>query len=158
MSLHLKTMDHSLGTITPCKVGFIQHEHMRELLRHQARLTEVFWRETLIDGAIFREWMMGIGRRDAKGRIARMFCEMVMRLKAVGLERDNTIPLPITQAEVGDALGLSTVHVNRSIQVLRGENLIEWEDGVLTVLDWEGLMRTGEFDASYLHQDCKDVA
>jgi CRP-like cAMP-binding protein len=158
LSLQLKTMDHSLGTVSPCKVAFIQHEHMRALLRRHPRLMEVFWRETLIDGAIFREWMIGIGRKDAKGRIAHLFCEMVMRLKAVGLERDGTIPLPITQAEVGDALGLSTVHVNRTVQALRGENLVEWERGVLTVLDWERLKLAGEFDPDYLHQDRKDVA
>jgi CRP-like cAMP-binding protein len=119
---------------------------------------EVFWRETLIDGAIFREWMVGIGRRDAKTRIAHLFCEMVMRLRAVGLEQGNTVPLPLTQNEVGDALGLSTVHVNRTLQALRGENLVEWDKGVLTVLDWEGLTLAGEFDPDYLHQDRKDVA
>ena len=158
LSLQLKTMDHSLGTLTPCKVGFIQHEHMRDLLRQHPRLMEVFWRETLIDASIFREWMIGIGRRSAKTRIAHMFCEMVMRLRAVGLQKGNTVPLPITQAEVGDALGLSTVHVNRTLQDLRGENLLEWERGVLTVLDWERLMVTGEFDPTYLHQDPSHVA
>ncbi len=70
----------------------------------------------------------------------------------------GTSPLPITQAEVGDALGLSTVHVNRTLQELRKENLVEWERGVLTVLDWEGLTLTGEFDPTYLHQDPKHLA
>ncbi len=153
LSLQLKTMDHSLGTLTPCKLGFIQHDHMRELLRQHPRLTDVFWRDTLIDSAIFREWMIGIGRRDAKTRVAHLFCEMVMRLRAVGLEQGNTVPLPLTQNEVGDALGLSTVHVNRTLQELRGEDLVEWDKGVLTVLDWEGLKLTGEFDPTYLHQD-----
>ena len=153
MSLQLKTMDHSLGTLTPCKLGFIQHDPMRELLRQHPRLTDVFWRDTLIDASIFREWMLGLGRRDAKTRVAHLFCEMVMRLRAVGLEQDNSVPLPLTQNEVGDALGLSTVHVNRTLQELRGENLVEWENGVLTVLDWEGLKLTGEFDPTYLHQD-----
>jgi CRP-like cAMP-binding protein len=158
LSLQLKTMDHSLGTVTPCKVGFIQHEHMRDLFRQHPRLIEVFWRETLIDAAIFREWMIGIGRRSAKTRIAHLLCEMVMRLRAVGLQKGNMVPLPITQAEVGDALGLSTVHVNRTLQDLRKENLLEWERGVLTVLDWEGLTLTGEFDPTYLHQDPKHLA
>jgi CRP-like cAMP-binding protein len=153
MSLQLKTMDHSLGTVTPCEVGFIQHEHMRDLLRQHPRLVEVFWRDTLIDSSIFREWMLGIGRRSAKTRVAHLFCEMIMRLRAVGLQTGNTVPLPLTQAEVGDALGLSTVHVNRTVQELRAENLLEWEKGVLTVLDWDGLRHTGEFDPNYLHQD-----
>jgi CRP-like cAMP-binding protein len=102
--------------------------------------------------------MIGIGRRSAKTRIAHLFCEMVLRLRAVGLEEGNAVPLPITQAEVGDALGLSTVHVNRTLQELRGENLIEWENGVLTVLNWEGLQLAGEFDPTYLHQDQSQMA
>ena len=158
LSLQLKTMDHTLGTITACTMGFIQHEHMRELLRQHPRLKDVFWRETLIDAAIFREWMIGIGRRDAKTRIAHLFCEMVCRLRAVGLETNSTVPLPLTQNEVGDALGLSTVHVNRMVQELRGDALLEWENGVLTVLDWDRLTQAGEFDPTYLHQDQNDAA
>jgi CRP-like cAMP-binding protein len=158
LSLQLKTMDHSLGTLTPCKLGFIQHDHMRELLRQHPGLTDVFWRDTLIDAAIFREWILGLGRRDAKTRVAHLFCEMVMRLRAVGLEQGNTVPLPLTQNEVSDALGLSTVHVNRTLQALRGENLVEWDKGVLTVLDWKGLKLTGEFEPTYLHQDREHLA
>jgi CRP-like cAMP-binding protein len=158
LSLQLKTMDHSVGTLTRCKVGFIQHEHMRELLRQHPRLTDVFWRDTLIDAAIFREWMLGIGRRDAKTRVAHLLCEMFKRLQAVGQEANNAVPLPLTQAEMGDALGLSTVHINRTLQDLRAEKLIEWENGLLSVLDWNGLVQVGEFDETYLHQDSKAVA
>jgi CRP-like cAMP-binding protein len=153
LSLQLKTMDHAIGTVTPCEVGFIPHEHIRDLFRQHPPMVEVFWRDALIDASIFREWMLGIGRRSAKTRVAHLFCEMVMRLRAVGLQTGNTVPLPLTQAELGDALGLSTVHVNRTVQELRAENLLEWDKGVLTVLDWEGLRLTGEFDPNYLHQD-----
>ncbi len=157
-SLHLRTMDHSLGTITPCRLAFIQHNDMRELFQDHPRLTDVFWRDTLIDAAIFREWMIGIGRRSAKARLAHFLCEMVMRLRAIGRQRGNTVPLPITQAEVGDALGLSTVHVNRTLQELREEGLLIWDNGVLAVLDWERLKTVGEFDQTYLHLDPGHVA
>jgi CRP-like cAMP-binding protein len=157
-SLHLKTMDHSLGTITPCRLAFIQHTDLRELFRSHPRLVDVFWRDTLIDAAIFREWMIGIGRRSAKARLAHFLCEMVMRLRAIGRQRGNTVPLPITQAEVGDALGLSTVHVNRTLQELREEGLLMWDNGVLAVLDWARLMAVGEFDPTYLHLDPGHVA
>jgi CRP-like cAMP-binding protein len=83
---------------------------------------------------------------------------MVMRLRAVGLQKGNTVPLPLTQAEVGDALGLSTVHVNRTLQDLRKEDLLEWDNGVLRVLDWERLTLIGEFEPTYLHQDPKHLA
>ncbi len=131
---------------------------MRDLFQQQPRLVGVFWRDTLIDASIFREWMLGIGRRSAKTRVAHFFCEMVMRLRAVGLQQGNTVPLPLTQNEVGDALGLSTVHVNRTLQDLRGDGLVEWENGVLTVLDWERLTLVGEFEPTYLHQDRSHLA
>ena len=156
-SLHLATLDHSLGTITPCEVGFIHHEDLRDLIRHCPRLGDLFWRDTLIDAAIFREWMVGLGRREAYGRIAHLLCEVMTKLKAVGLADGVTCELPITQAELGDALGLSTVHVNRVLQELRGNDLITLRGGVLTVQDWGGLTHAGEFDPAYLHLDPKHL-
>ena len=152
-SLHLATLDHSLGTITPCEVGFMHHEDLRDLVRRCPRIGDLFWRDTLIDAAIFREWMVGLGRREAYGRIAHLFCEMMVKLRAVGLADGVTCDLPITQTELGDALGLSTVHVNRVLQELRGDGLITLQGGTLTVLDWDGLTNAGEFDPTYLHLD-----
>jgi CRP-like cAMP-binding protein len=157
-SLHLATLDHSLGTITLCKVGFITHEDARDLIRRCPRLGDALWRDTLIDAAIFREWMVGMGRRGAYGRIAHLLCEMMTKLKAVGLADGVTCDLPITQTELGDALGLSTVHVNRVLQQLRGNNLISWRGRSLRVLDWGGLTEAGDFDPLYLHLDRKQAA
>ena len=154
-SLHLRVLDHSLGTITPCELGFIRHEDMRDFVRRWPRLGDVFWRETLIDAAVFREWMVGIGRREAYGRIAHLLCELMTKLRAVGLADGQRCEMPITQAEFGDALGLSTVHVNRVLQELRGNGLITLRSGTLTVLDWDGLTSAGEFDQTYLHLDPK---
>jgi len=112
----------------------------------------VFWLETLIDASIFREWMMCLGRRSASQHMAHLFCEFLTRLKAIGqVQDDNSFAFPITQGELGDALGLSNVHVNRVVQELRAKNLIAWERNTLTVLDWDGLVALGEFNPSYLH-------
>ena len=157
-SLHLKVLDHSLGTITPCEVGFIRHEDVRDLVRRCPRLGDMLWRDTLIDAAIFREWMVGMGRREAYGRIAHLLCEVMTKLKAVGLADGVTCELPITQAEIGDALGLSTVHVNRVLQELRGDGLITLRGRTLVANDWEGLQRAGEFDPNYLHLKKKQAA
>jgi CRP-like cAMP-binding protein len=150
-SLHLKVMDHSLKTLTPCKVSFIPHDSIAELTRRCPGVGDLLWRDTLIDAAVFREWMIGIGRRSAYTRIAHMLCEIFLRLKAVGLADGNECEFPITQAEIGDALGLSTVHVNRSLQELRGDGLIELRRGSLIILDWPGFQKAGEFDPAYLH-------
>jgi CRP-like cAMP-binding protein len=157
-SLHLKTLDNSVGTITRCKVGFIQHETLRELCRRHTRIGEALWRETLIDASIFREWMLNIGRREAYSRLAHLLCEMVTRMRAVGLVDDQTCELPITQGELADATGISTVHVNRTLQELRGAGLITLRAGALTVNDWDGLKRAGEFDPTYLHLMRREAA
>ncbi len=144
-------MDTNLGTISPCKVAFIQHPHLRELCRAHPRLADVFWRETLVDASIFRQWMLGLGRLSAPRHMAHLFCEFLTRFKAMRLVKGHSFPFPITQGEVGDALGLSNVHVNRVAQELREKNLIAWERGSVKVLDWDGLVALGGFDPTYLH-------
>ena len=150
-SIYLEVMDHSLGTVVPSKVAFIPHHAVRALIAAHPRIGAVFWRETLIDAAVFREWIANVGRREAYGRIAHLLCEIFVRLRAVGLVNGQTYTLPITQGELGDATGLSTVHVNRTLQELRGNGLITLKSGQLVIDDWEGLQRAGEFDATYLH-------
>jgi CRP-like cAMP-binding protein len=151
LSIHLSVMDHNLGTLAPSKCGFISHQNLRGLIAAHPRIGDAFWRDTLIDGAIFRTWLTGIGRRNAYARIAHLLCELVTRMRAVGLQNGNSVRLPLTQEEIGDALGLSTVHVNRVVQQLRADGLITWHAKALTVNDWEGLKRAGEFDPTYLH-------
>ncbi len=157
-NLHLRTLDNSVCTLTPCQVGFIQHEDLRALCHAQRRIADVLWRETLADAAIFQEWVVNIGQREAYARLAHLLCELVTRLRAVGLSQGDVCELPMTQAELGDALGISTVHVHRVLQKLRGEGLITLTRGSPTVNDWEGLKQAGEFDPTYLHLDRPEAA
>jgi CRP-like cAMP-binding protein len=142
-----------LMTIAPSTLGFTPHQSVRELVRQCPRLGDIFWRDTLIDAAVFRKWMMGIGRKSAYARIAHLLCEVSVRMKSVGLADGHVCELPLTQAEIGDSLGLSTVHVNRSLQELRGNSLITLRGHLLTIQDWIGLKKAGEFDPTYLHLD-----
>ncbi|WP_246690615.1 Crp/Fnr family transcriptional regulator, partial [Microvirga aerophila] len=123
--------------------------HSRLISSHP-RLSDLFWRDTLVDAAVFRQWLIGVGRRSAHGRIAHLLCELLVRLRAVDLVEDQAYNLPVTRAELGDALGLTPVHVNRVLQELRAENLIILHGGFLKVLDWDGLRRAGEFNPAYL--------
>jgi CRP-like cAMP-binding protein len=150
-SLHLTVTDHSIGTLVPSMVAFIPHPSLRDFNALHPRIAGAFWRDTLVDAAVFREWMIGIGRRTAYSRIAHVFCELLVRYRAVDMADGNVIRLSATQAELGDALGLSTVHVNRVLQDLRADGLITLRGGSLDVLDWEGLKQAGEFDPAYLH-------
>jgi CRP-like cAMP-binding protein len=150
-SLHLDVMDHSMGTLARSTLAFLPHDTVRDLIRRCPRIGDAFWRETLIDASIFREWVINLGRREAYARMAHLLCEIYLRLKSMGLANGHAYELPLTQAELGDALGASTVHVNRTLQDLRGEGLITFEAGSVTVLDWRRLKEAGEFDPTYLH-------
>lgn len=151
-SLHVKTMDHGIGALTPCRVGFIPHGELLELTRTQPRITAALWKDTLVDAAIFRLWLKGMGRKTAKSRIAHLLCEVFARARAVDLaEDDHGFELPVTQAELGDALGLSTVHVNRVLQELRRDGLIASHGKYWEIRNGPGLAAVAEFDPTYLH-------
>lgn len=154
-SLHLNIIDINIASISPCKVGYIQHEDLRILCERYPRMTAIFWRETLVDASIFREWLLNIGQRVAYARIAHLICELVLRLKAVGLIKDNIFEMPVTQAELADATGMTPVHINRVMQVLRAEGLISTVKKQMAILDWPNLKEAGEFDSLYLHLEKK---
>ncbi len=157
-SLHLKVLDNSLSTISPCSVGFITHDDLHDLCTRYPRIAAAFWRETLIDAAIFREWVLNVGRREAYTRIAHVLCELLTRLRAVDLVEDHACDLPITQGEFADAIGVTTVHVNRVVQQMRAEGLIELNGERLNIPDWEKLKQAGEFDPTYLHLESHQAA
>ena len=157
-SLHLKVLDNSISTISPCSVGFITHEDVRRICDRYPRITVAFWRDTLIEGAIFREWVMNVGQREGTSRMAHILCELIVRLKAVGLVEDHVCDLPITQGEFADALGFTTVHVNRVLQQMRAEGLIETKGTQLKIPDWDKLKQVGEFDPTYLHLENEQAA
>jgi CRP-like cAMP-binding protein len=150
-SFLLNIMDHSVAALTPCTLGIIPHTTMMRITEDYPRIARAIWKDTLVDAAVFREWMASIGRRSAYQRIAHLMCELYLRYDAVGLTTDHQIDWPITQAEVGDALGLSVVHVNRTLQELRRSGLVTLQGNRLTIHDWEGLNDAGDFDPSYLH-------
>ncbi len=157
-SLHLRVLDNGISTISPCRVGFIPHEVLRDICDRYPRIASAFWRETLIDASIFREWVMNVGQREAYTRIAHVLCELLTRLRAVGLTQDHSCNLPITQSEFADALGVTTVHVNRVLQEMRADGLIELKGDRLNIPDWEKLKQVGEFDPTYLHLESNQAA
>jgi CRP-like cAMP-binding protein len=151
LSLHIDVMDHNLATMVPSKVAYIPHGAIGRLIEQNPGIGNAFWRDTLIDAGIFREWIVNLGSRNAYSRIGHLICEVFLKLKAVELTKGNSFDFPITQAEMGDATGLSTVHVNRSIMELRKDGLIILEKGRCTIPDLERLQRAALFDSNYLH-------
>jgi CRP-like cAMP-binding protein len=150
-SFLLKTMDHGVLALTTCRIASVPHATIEKITDEYPHLTRLLWLNTLIDGAIHREWLNVMGRLSATAHMAHLICELFLRLKSVGRVEGDTIQLPLTQAELGDTLGLSTVHVNRVLQDLRKEGLIRWQGEALTILDWERLKGVGEFTPTYLN-------
>ncbi|CAO4134686.1 Crp/Fnr family transcriptional regulator [Methylorubrum extorquens] len=150
-SLHIPTMDHGLATVTKATVAFIPHDSLRELTLRHPNIGALLWRDTLIDAGIFRAWMVGMGRRSAYEQVAHLFCEMYLKLQAVGLAEHYRYPLPLTQIDLADALGLTSVHVNRVLKEMRGRTLITLHGQTLVIEAWDELLRVAEFDPTYLH-------
>jgi CRP-like cAMP-binding protein len=157
-SLHLHTMDHSLATVTNATLAFIPHEIMRDLTVQHPNLAALLWRDTLIDAAIFREWLASIGRRSAFGHLAHLFCEMYLKQQAVGLAEGYRCPMPVKQVDLADALGLTSVHVNRVLKDMRAQNLVTLRGRTLVIEAWDELLRAAEFDPTYLHLEKRAAA
>lgn len=151
-SIFIGEMDHSLLAITECVVGLVPHADLHRVVAASATLTALLWRETLIDAAIFRQWITNNGRRGALAGTAHLLCELMVRAKSIGaLTPEGTWPMPFTQQQLGDALGLSLVHINRTLKTLREANVAVIERGQLRVLNWDELTRIAGFDPVYLH-------
>ena len=149
--LLLSLADHNVEAITEAGVDWIQADALKKLAWERPRIGEALWRDTLIDASIFREWVLNVGRRDAKSRIAHMLCEFVARAQAVGLGSPDYFVLPMTQEQIADATGLTTVHVNRMLRVLHEEGVIARNKREVQILDWERMREAADFHARYLH-------
>jgi CRP-like cAMP-binding protein len=149
----LKEMDHSIGAITRLKVAMITPEEMAALTAERPRVTQALWWHELVTTAIQREWTLNIGQRSAYERIAHLLVELYLRLKTVGRANEGRCDFPLTQNDLADATGLTAVHVNRTLQELRKDGLIELERKQLRVIDMQRLKDVAMFNANYLHLD-----
>ena len=147
----LSEMDHSIMAITPVRVAEISRDAMTELTANHPRITQALWWSTLVTEAIQREWTVNLGQRSAFERVGHLFCELFIRLQVLGLTQGNACELPLTQADLGDSVGLSTVHVNRTLQELRARDLIILDRKRLTIPDLGALMQASFFNPNYLH-------
>lgn len=146
----LKRLEHNIGALTPIVVGYAPHERIREITEKWPHLARMLWLSTLIDSAIQRERILSLGRRSAIARVAHIFCELLARLELVGAAGSGGFAFPITQLDLGDATGLTSVHVNRMLRQLRDEGLLTFRSGMVEVHDRAGLEKLAEFDRAYL--------
>jgi len=147
----LDRMDHSIAAVTDLKVAEIDREALLDLATNSPNITTALWCQELACKSINREWILNVGQRRARERIAHLFCEMFLRLETVGLTSGYSCDLPLTQNDIADATGLTPVHVNRTIKELREMELVMIRSRRLTILDMAGLQDVGQFSPDYLH-------
>jgi CRP-like cAMP-binding protein len=147
----LDRMDHTITTFSACKVVRLAPETVADILEHHPAVARALRMSTLVDEATLREWLMNVGCRSALERVAHLFCELLVRLQAVGLATDDSYELPLTQVDLGDTTGLSNVHVNRTLQEMRRQGLVELRGKRLRILNLPRLRTIAEFKPNYLH-------
>lgn len=149
----LRQMDHSIGAITPVQYLAIPPQMMEALSHNRPRVAQALLWHHLVESSVQREWLLNIGRRNALERLAHLFVELFFRLRAVGMAREYTIDFPLTQTDLADATGITPVHLNRTVQELRRQELIELRAKRLKILDLDRLVKLAMFNANYLHLD-----
>jgi CRP-like cAMP-binding protein len=147
----LGVADHSVQSLNHSEAAIIPRDALIKLADDRPSIRVAMWIDTLIDASIFREWVVNVGRRDSRARVAHLLCELALRLRKSGAMDGDRFDFPVTQEQIADATGLTPVHTNRTLQSLRRDGLIELGARALTVLDWDGLRETGDFDELYLH-------
>lgn len=147
----LERLDHDIATIGPVRVACWTHKALEEVLAPRPHLQKMLWFSTLLDAAMHREWIFRLGRLGADGRIAHLLCELDVRLEMVGLAANGRYSLPLKQADLAEACGLTGVHVNRVLRHLRERELVLFKGGEVTILNQQGLRSLAEFDPAYLY-------
>jgi CRP-like cAMP-binding protein len=152
-SLYLIGPDFGMAAVTRTSVAFVPHAELQKLADQSTDISRALWREALVAAATHRAWITSLGRRDARQRLAHLICELYLRLETVGLAGDHSMPMPLRQPDLADALGLTSVHVNRTLKGMRAERLIDLHSRRLTIHDWDALRIAADFDPLYLHLD-----
>ncbi|MCZ4343374.1 Crp/Fnr family transcriptional regulator [Sphingomonadaceae bacterium G21617-S1] len=145
--------DHGIRTHVPTVILMIAHDDILRIAAEHPSVGRAFWFDTLVDAAIFREWTVNVGRRNTRERTAHLLLEFNARFAAIGMVRDGWFDLPVTQNDLADALGITPVHMNRTMQWLRGERLIRTHSRAVLIEDMAGMVALAGFDPVYLHPE-----
>ena len=149
----LGVADHNVQMLTRGEIATVPVPALRRLIEVCPLVGRAMWIETLIDAAVFREWIVNVGRRDSISRISHLLCEFGLRLEQAGLARRHRYELPMTQEQIADCTGLTPVHVNRVLKQLGSLGLIDREKRSISIKDWDRLREIGDFNTRYLHMD-----
>jgi CRP-like cAMP-binding protein len=152
-NVFLGIADTSVQALTEVEAAFVPRAAIEDLAMANPAVARVLWIDTLIDSSIFREWVVNVGRRDSRARVSHILCEFSLRMEAAGLAKDHVYELPMTQEQLADAVGLTSVHVNRVLKQLGEEGLIDRDRRTIRIVDWKRMREAGDFNERYLHHE-----
>lgn len=154
----LHAIDHNIMTLTKTRVASLPRAEMEVLVQARPMLTQAFWWSQLVDQSISRSWIVSMGRRKSVERVAHLMCELYIRMRNIGLASDDECSMPLTQIVLADALGLTPVHVNRVLRILKTAKVMQLSHGSLRIIDSEKLAKIAGFDGNYLHERIRRYA
>jgi CRP-like cAMP-binding protein len=140
----------ALQALTTTTLLQVPHSALRQVAHRFPNVSEAFWRECVVEASIINEWVVNVGRRQARSRMAHLFCELACRFGQSLPDSELSFAFPVTQNQLGDMLGLTPVHVNRTLKGLREDKLLDVTGRIIQILDWDRLARIGDFDPTYL--------
>ena len=152
----LDAMDHAIGTLSSCRVAHIPTRTVGDLLGNHPAIARALRLAALVEAATARQRLANLGRRPCERRLVHVICEMLVRLRTVGLASAAGFDLPLTQVDLADATGMTSVHVNRSLRALRRRGLIEIQGRRIVIPDLDSLEAAADFDPRYLHHVATD--
>jgi CRP-like cAMP-binding protein len=152
-SFPLKRLDHNVMALVPCKIALVPHDRLYAITETHPHLTRLLWFMTTLDAAIHREWELSLGRRTSSARIAHVLCELHTRFQIVGMTQGDSYRLPLTQFDLAECLGLTAIHVNRTLRELRMSRLVTFRNKNVVIENLAGLAKLAEFDSDYLYVD-----
>ena len=150
-NVFLGVADHNVQSLNRSAIAVLPKKALSDIMSERPNVRRAIWLDSLIDSSIFREWVVNVGRRAAKARIAHLLCELAQRLEDTGLTDGASFDFPLTQEQIADATGLTAVHTNRTLQALRKQGLISLSSSRLAILEWDALCEIGDFNERYLH-------
>jgi CRP-like cAMP-binding protein len=150
-SLFLGVADHNTQALTELKTIAVDRAALLRLTLERPAVAKAMWVDAMVEASIYREWVMNVGRRDARTRIAHLLCELALRARTAGIFTGDSFELPMTQEQLGDAVGLTSVHVNRTLKSLEADGAVHRTKRYVKFSDWDGMREIGDFNPLYLH-------
>jgi CRP-like cAMP-binding protein len=157
-SILLPVANSGIEALTKTAIMKVPHAALRAIAVQNPAIATAFWRDSMVDAGVLAKWVANLGRKDSRARFAHLLCEIAFRMEYAGLGSRASFPFKMTQQNIADALGLTLVHVNRKIQELRSDGLIQTSKGTVNILDWTGLAEIADFRSSYLQVSDECVA